>query len=197
MDEKASKLFSLSVMRIADHIALDFLNTVAQVEGQPYDFFNSDRDVLKWLSDSGLLYTTSASPRKTGELLRHARALRDIILNMVQQKKMGKMPDFSALNAFLTAAESRPELVLNHEGRVENRRIYQADTPLQQLGPLAEQAAELFTAGDFQLVRQCEHPECTLWFYDRTKAHRRRWCSMAVCGNRAKAARFRQITKPA
>ncbi|MGO9268383.1 MAG: CGNR zinc finger domain-containing protein [Candidatus Binataceae bacterium] len=25
-------------------------------------------------------------------------------------------------------------------------------------------------------------------FLDRTKAHARRWCSMAVCGNRAKAA---------
>jgi predicted RNA-binding Zn ribbon-like protein len=29
--------------------------------------------------------------------------------------------------------------------------------------------------------------DCTLWSYDRTKAHQRRWCSMAICGNRAKA----------
>jgi len=47
----------------------------------------------------------------------------------------------------------------------------------------------------FALTRKCEHPECTLWFYDRTKAHRRRWCSMALCGNRAKVARFRQQQK--
>jgi predicted RNA-binding Zn ribbon-like protein len=40
-------------------------------------------------------------------------------------------------------------------------------------------------------VRRCEGVDCVLWFYDRTKAHRRRWCSMEGCGNRAKVARFR------
>jgi predicted RNA-binding Zn ribbon-like protein len=47
-------------------------------------------------------------------------------------------------------------------------------------------------AGDFSLIRRCEHPECVLWFYDRTKAHKRRWCSMALCGNRHKVAQFRK-----
>ena len=44
---------------------------------------------------------------------------------------------------------------------------------------------------DFRLIRGCEGPVCTLLFLDRTKAHGRRWCSMAVCGNRAKAAAHR------
>jgi predicted RNA-binding Zn ribbon-like protein len=60
------------------------------------------------------------------------------------------------------------------------------------LGPLAQAVAQLLVDGDFDLVRQCEHPECVLWFHDRTKAHKRRWCSMALCGNRHKAARFRK-----
>ena len=44
---------------------------------------------------------------------------------------------------------------------------------------------------DFSLVRKCEGEGCTLWFLDLSKAHARRWCSMAVCGNRAKAAAHR------
>ncbi len=51
---------------------------------------------------------------------------------------------------------------------------------------------ELLVEGDFELVRNCEHPDCILWFYDRTRSHKRRWCSMATCGNRYKAARFRE-----
>jgi predicted RNA-binding Zn ribbon-like protein len=39
-------------------------------------------------------------------------------------------------------------------------------------------------------VRNCEG--CSIWFYDHTKAHRRRWCSMALCGNRSKARSHRQ-----
>lgn len=38
-------------------------------------------------------------------------------------------------------------------------------------------------------VRSCEHEDCTLWFYDTSKAGRRRWCSMERCGNRAKVRR--------
>lgn len=45
---------------------------------------------------------------------------------------------------------------------------------------------------DFNLVRKCEDSDCVLWFVDKTKAHRRRWCSMALCGNRNKVASFRQ-----
>ncbi|MBD2103918.1 CGNR zinc finger domain-containing protein [Leptolyngbya sp. FACHB-261] len=41
--------------------------------------------------------------------------------------------------------------------------------------------------GQITLLRCCEGANCTFWFHDRTKSHARRWCSMAICGNRAKA----------
>ncbi|MNH42693.1 CGNR zinc finger [compost metagenome] len=71
-------------------------------------------------------------------------------------------------------------------------KVRVAETAEQYLAPLAESAAELMAEGDFDLVRVCEHPDCVLWFYDRTKSHRRRWCSMALCGNRHKVAEFRK-----
>jgi predicted RNA-binding Zn ribbon-like protein len=59
------------------------------------------------------------------------------------------------------------------------------------LQPIADAIADLICHADFRLIRDCEGPVCTLKFLDRTKAHGRRWCSMAACGNRAKVAAFR------
>ena len=50
----------------------------------------------------------------------------------------------------------------------------------------------LLSEGDPALLRKCQNPRCILYFYDTTKNHRRRWCSMAGCGNRAKVAAFYQ-----
>ena len=58
-------------------------------------------------------------------------------------------------------------------------------------GVLIEAIGDLVCQKDFTLVRRCEGPTCTLWFLDVSKAHARRWCSMAVCGNRVKAAAHR------
>src|SRR5262249_19912628 len=69
--------------------------------------------------------------------------------------------------------------------------------PERLLQPIAEALGDLVVNADFRLVRACEGRGCTLIFLDRTKSHARRWCSMAVCGNRAKAAahraRLRQV----
>ncbi|KJK55994.1 CGNR zinc finger domain-containing protein [Saccharothrix sp. ST-888] len=40
-----------------------------------------------------------------------------------------------------------------------------------------------------QRIKRCAHPSCVLYFHDISQNGRRRWCSMAVCGNRTKAAR--------
>ncbi|RPD94649.1 hypothetical protein BBB56_20300 [Candidatus Pantoea deserta] len=180
---------------IADHLALDFLNTVAQVENQPHDFFQTDADVIRWLNDVGYASHAGEVKTRSGALLKAARELRAVILHAVEQKKNGGVWQTERLNHFLRSAISHPELTLNQQGQTEYHRVYASATPEQQLAPVAEQAADLLANGDFALVRNCEHPDCTLWFYDRTKAHRRRWCSMAVCGNRAKAARFRQMSQ--
>jgi predicted RNA-binding Zn ribbon-like protein len=60
------------------------------------------------------------------------------------------------------------------------------------LGPIALELARLVTHEDPALVKACAGAECTLWFLDRTKAHRRTFCSATACGNRAKVAAFRR-----
>ena len=55
-------------------------------------------------------------------------------------------------------------------------------------------AADLICNHDFRLIRSCEGSACCLLFLDRTKGHGRGWCSMAVCGNRAKVEGHRART---
>lgn len=38
-------------------------------------------------------------------------------------------------------------------------------------------------------IRRCARNTCVLWFHDTSRNGTRRWCSMDVCGNRAKAGR--------
>ncbi|WYX19210.1 CGNR zinc finger domain-containing protein [Achromobacter xylosoxidans] len=75
---------------------------------------------------------------------------------------------------------------------VRPRRL---DDAAGMLEPVARAIVELLTDTPLALVRQCEAHDCTLMFHDRTKSHRRRWCSMALCGNRMKVAAFRSRKK--
>ena len=69
------------------------------------------------------------------------------------------------------------------------RQVRRWESPEEFLEPIVEAAANLICNQDFRLIRSCEGSARCLLFLDRTKWHARRWCSMAVCGNRAKARR--------
>jgi predicted RNA-binding Zn ribbon-like protein len=58
------------------------------------------------------------------------------------------------------------------------------------LAAIARSAAELVAEGLESPIRRCANPACRLFFYDDSRTHRRRWCSMSVCGNRHKVASF-------
>lgn len=58
------------------------------------------------------------------------------------------------------------------------------------LAAIARSGAELISEGATEKLRQCGNPQCQMLFYDDSRTHRRRWCSMALCGNRSKVAAF-------
>jgi predicted RNA-binding Zn ribbon-like protein len=58
------------------------------------------------------------------------------------------------------------------------------------LAAVARSAADIAAEGTGARLRICANPACGLFFYDESRTHRRRWCSMAVCGNRSKVAAF-------
>ncbi|ALL68342.1 Conserved protein containing a Zn-ribbon-like motif [Paraburkholderia caribensis MBA4] len=178
-------------LTLADDPALDFLNTVAQGENGLYDYLQSDKDVIAWIQMMGYLDKNDLPSFDQGALLEAARGLRGIIRKLVIQKKSGKRVDVGSLNSFLSHGRYRVQMVRGADGHLEVRHGYERATPEQVMTPVAEAAAQLLATGDFDLVRKCEDHDCVLWFYDRTKAHKRRWCSMALCGNRNKVANFR------
>ncbi|MET8827724.1 CGNR zinc finger domain-containing protein [Streptomyces sp. NPDC004610] len=59
------------------------------------------------------------------------------------------------------------------------------------LSRIAAAVAEAVTAGTWQRLKACELPDCHWAYYDRSPAGRGRWCSMQVCGARAKMRRYR------
>jgi predicted RNA-binding Zn ribbon-like protein len=174
---------------LADHPALDLLNTTPMVDGELQDFFGSDADVARWLALMG--FAEEGASTRSG-LLSAARGLREALRKLVQRRKAGEKGDLTALNAFLAEAQSHPLLAWHKAKTLTMARVRKDRTAMQMLGPVAEAAAELLVEGDFDLVRQCEDETCVLWFYDRTKSHHRRWCSMATCGNRNKVAAYRK-----
>ncbi|MBX5462894.1 MAG: ABATE domain-containing protein [Steroidobacteraceae bacterium] len=177
---------------VGDHLALDLLNTEARSQGQIVDYWNTAEDVLRWLVRHGVASVPRHGAAAPAGLLAHARALRAQARELITKRKDGKVGDVRGLNKFLDAYLSAPHLDRDNAGHFTLTRVPRGDAIASLLGPVAEAVAQLLVEGDFALVRQCEHPDCILWFYDRTKSHKRRWCSMALCGNRYKASQFRK-----
>ena len=177
---------------LGDHLAMDLLNTEARSDGEVVDYWNSGDDVLRWLTRHGVVPASGAGVIDHAELLGQARALRALARQLIVQRKEKKVGNISGLNEYLHAYLSTPHLEQDIEGSWVLSRTARGVAIASLLGPVAEAVAQLLIKGDFALVKQCEHPDCILWFYDRTKAHKRRWCSMALCGNRYKAAQFRK-----
>lgn len=177
--------------RVADHPALDMLNTIFRTEDGLVEGWQSDADVAAWLAVTGFAGRDATKLLKAGDLLREARRLREIVRTMVHDRKAGKRMVAGALNAFLSESRSHLMLTSASRGSFQVTRVYDGSKASGALAPLAESCAELLATGDFSLIRACEGLGCVLWFYDRTKGHRRRWCSMATCGNRHKVAKHR------
>jgi len=176
---------------LADHSALDLVNTVSRIEGKDFDFWSDDEDVESWLERVGLSVDSVNVHWSRGELLSHAKELRSLVLSWLHKsREEGEI--LNVLNSYLAESWSHPKVIYESSTglRVERRRSAMSVKGL--LGPISESVADLIANGDPQRIGQCQHNECILWFYDRTKARRRRWCSMALCGNRHKVGEYRK-----
>jgi len=180
---------------VGDDLALDFVNTAFGVGEDRRECLGSDAQVLDWLQRAGLPASAQRGAGRPGTLLKAALALRQTARDLLESRKVGISGDPAALNRVLALGNAYRELVWSksQSPSLELRRRVSSVEAL--LVPVAEAVANLLAEGDFSLVRKCESADCTLWFYDRTKSHHRRWCSMAQCGNRMKVAAFRARRK--
>lgn len=175
---------------IGDHLGINFINTLRMHEGALTDTLQSDKEVIAWLKKMNIPQPLLQRTLVPGTVLLTARKLRGLALRAVEQRKAGKHVRLNELNQFLTKATSHLQLGKRGSG-LDLSRVYLARSAEQYLAPVAEAIADLLANGDFDLVRHCEGEKCVLWFYDRTKGHRRRWCTAGGCGTRARVAAFR------
>lgn len=175
---------------VGDDLALDFINTRYGVDAASRDCFVDDASVLVWLKQAGAVPPNLEHVPQG--LYRLAIALRDQSRALVHAAKAGGDAEVDVVNQVLETGRAADVLVWNAESRTFQLLIARRDDSAESLlEPVARALLELLTLGPMASVRQCEARDCTLLFRDLTKSHRRRWCSMALCGNRMKVAAFR------
>ncbi len=189
-------------LRLGSHRAIDFLNTWREPDGNVVETIGEGRAFAEWLVAVDLIYEDEvarlvrrAGARAMDEAAAEARRFREWAREWLVRWRRSPGARFAneidELNRVL-AREDRNRQVVARRGELELREVANFETPAALVSLVAADVAELITREDPQLVRACAGGHCTLWFLDRTKAHNRRFCSAALCGNRAKVAAFRE-----
>lgn len=194
---------------LADSRGLDFLNSVAVPADEEVEWLANGRQLLAWLEASGLVEAkvlrqvrALAKPGELDAVAAQARGLREwfrdfVVLHRGKPLNRKVLAELGPLNSLLAKDEKFTQLTTSSEGADESipvlkfvaQRRWQAPDAL--LFPIAEALAELLASADFTDIKLCEGPKCALHFLDTTSDRRRRWCCMAICGNRAKQAAYR------
>jgi predicted RNA-binding Zn ribbon-like protein len=195
-------------MFIADSLGLDFLNSIATPVDTPVDWIGDGDGLVRWLAQADLVpadvldeVKARAMPDELDKVADQARALREWFRGFVRTH-MGKpltsraMRELEPLNRLLERDEAFSRVVAHRHGdALELQRMRRWRSPESLLLPVGEAMAKFVCDEDFSDVKACEGQDCTLMFVDHTRGRARRWCSMAICGNRAKQAAHRNRLK--
>jgi predicted RNA-binding Zn ribbon-like protein len=187
---------------LGSHPALDFLNTRCAPQGQTIEWIGDGRSFVDWLMAAGLLDGAGATrlQRRFGlkaldAAAEEARRVREWARAWIARWREAPDGDYARelalLNGRLARAGLQRQVLATEDGfqLTESNRFESVD---ELMAIVATQIALLVTNEAPSLVKQCAGPACTLLFLDRTKSHRRLFCSAAACGNRAKVAAFRE-----
>lgn len=180
---------------MAGQPSLDFCNTLVgwDLPAPVGDFLVTYDHLAVWTAAAGLIDPDAADPlrrsarRRPGEAeaaLREAGDFRAALYSVCLDPRPG--PRWRRVVARTQEASAAATLELRGD-----RAEWVLPERLRLRLPLlaiARSAQSLLTSDDLSKVRACGGPECGWLFVDRTG--RRRWCTMATCGNRAKARRF-------
>jgi predicted RNA-binding Zn ribbon-like protein len=195
---------------IADSLGLDFLNSIATPVDQPIDWLDSGDGFVGWLAQANLVppqalnaLIKQATPGELDKVADQARALREWFRGFVR-KHMGRpltpkaFRDLKPLNALLERDEMFSRVAAHEDSNghhLELQTTRRWRSPEFLLLPIGEALARCVCDEAFADIRACEGHRCTLIFADHTRRRGRRWCSMAMCGNRAKQAAHRHRLK--
>ena len=161
-----------------------FVNTVDLQDG-PEEL--SDPNTLKgWLVAKDLM--DASHPVDTADL-KNAIALREAIRGAIGPNSGFPVypVDIATLNGAATASGLRMRFGADGKPRLEP----EAKGVVGAMGRIVATLYEAMEDASWTRLKLCRSQQCHWAFYDRSKNHSSRWCTMASCGNREKARRFR------
>ncbi|MFI8517055.1 CGNR zinc finger domain-containing protein [Streptomyces sp. NPDC085481] len=165
-------------------VSLDLLNTRWMADGVRQDLLTDTAGLTVWLASNGL----DARFPADATTLRHTLAARDALSALVDRPGD---PDATArVDAVL--GHGRIRATLTPEGPGERPEF--AEPAWGPGWTAARDYLDLLRTNP-ERIRKCAHEACILHFFDTSRNGTRRWCSMALCGNRAKASRHYARTK--
>jgi predicted RNA-binding Zn ribbon-like protein len=195
---------------VADALGLDFLNSIATPVDTPVDWLDTGDGLLRWVKQAGLVpakvlseLRSRALPGELESVAAQARGLREWFRAFVLEHKgrplaSSDLGALEPLNRLLARDEAFRQIVAREPDRgrgLDLRAARRWRSAESLLLPIGEALAACVCEEDFSDVKACEGSSCTLLFADHTRGHARRWCSMAICGNRAKVAAHRERRK--
>jgi predicted RNA-binding Zn ribbon-like protein len=184
---------------LGGRLAVDFANVPSQpgvsLKGLSWEELISFLEAARIVSQqrgATLLSLPESDPRAAGTLLGRATRLRNALREcfgalVLKTPIAGEWT--KPINEILRITEGHDELV-QRDGNWKLEFIAREGGPDWLLAAIARSAAEIVTEGPAARLAACANPACSLLFCDTSRTHRRRWCSMAVCGNRYKVASF-------
>jgi predicted RNA-binding Zn ribbon-like protein len=190
---------SSTLALLGGRLAIDFANApsypAAPFGGLSWEelmlFLEASR-IVSHERGAALLSLSQTDPRTADSLLLRAIRLRDALREvfgaMVRRERIAR-EWVAPINEILRITEGHDELV-PEQGTWKMEFIAREGGPEWLLAAIARSAAEIVVEGANARLRSCANPGCGLFFCDNSRTHRRRWCSMAVCGNRHKVASF-------
>jgi predicted RNA-binding Zn ribbon-like protein len=194
---------------VGDAPGLDFLNSIATPIDEPVDWIADGEGLLSWLEEARLIPPEAlgairgqALPGELDAVADQARSLREWFRGFVRAHRgrpltAEDLGELEPLNRLLERDEGFSRIAPKPEGggAFALQALRRWRSPEALLLPIGEALARFVCTEDFSDVKACEGPACTLLFADHTRGRARRWCSMAICGNRAKQAAHRHRLK--
>jgi predicted RNA-binding Zn ribbon-like protein len=182
---------------------LDFVNTVTGRNGTPRDWIVDHAALLDWAARVELLPPSMLAtlrdrahrrPRDAAAALARAKALREALFDVFSASSQARVPAASSLDTIQRlwrASRAAYVIAADDDGGVD-LRLDPASADFDLIAwVIALEAVQRVFHRRAGRLRMCEGADCAWWFIDTSKAGRRRWCDMAVCGNTAKAKRFK------
>jgi predicted RNA-binding Zn ribbon-like protein len=182
-------------------VCLDFVNTLDdRFSDEPKELLKSYIDLARFGEDSGILRDQQAdrlleksmqSQEAAQEALAAAIQLREAMHEVfwsLSQKKPVPGGALYVVNSYAQVAAGHMNVVAAAKGF--EWRFEEAENFNAAWWPIARSAVELLASDRLPFVRACASKTCEWLFLDESKNHRRRWCDMTKCGNRAKVRNF-------